>query len=226
MTITWAAVIFGVLSLYGYLLFRRGAFLQGVVLAQFNERIHREEVRNVLSEEEHEAIHDKLDIFHLQVLSCLVALLVGCASSIFFIGLVTSGGNGAAPGYILAIAFAYLAANYNMNKSMSHWMSQTENNLLTRVMDQHAKANGQTLEEYFDEECAKWEAILFGDDDATTIEEQQALIGEEFDDALYNEGFDPTRDYDETMESRREFIQIFLSAATKLNEKYTEPREK
>lgn len=223
MSITWAAAIFVLCSLYGYMLFRRGAYMQTVILSHFSERIHSPNVQEVMSEEEHELIHDKMDIFHLQVLSCLIAVMVGVGSSVFFLGLAATGGNGNAAGYILALAFAYLAANYNMNSSMTRWLQKTENDLLARVIQQQAEANGQTVPEYLEQQAL--EAFESGTNIPLTEYEQQTLIGDEFKEALFDEGYDPFRDYNETVESRREFIRVFTAAADKLNEKYTEPRE-
>jgi hypothetical protein len=215
MSFTWVAVLLVAFSLYSYFLVRRAAFIQTEVLVQFYDRVHKPNVLEVISEGEHEIIHDKLDNYHLRVFSCFIAALLAVCSTVLFIALVTNGGSSQVTGYILAIAFAYLAANYNMNSSFVQWMRRVENDLLARVINH--KATDESLPE---------PSLDDFENTPLTVDEKQTLIGEEFHETLISEGFDPLRDYNETTESRQEFLRIFTNSAAKLNEKYTEPRGK
>jgi len=212
-----AAILIAGLSLYSYLLMRRATYVQHQLVIPFMCRVHVPNAMEVLTDKEHDIIHDKIDSVNLRTITCFIAALIAGFLGAFFIALVSYGGDGRIIGSIMAVAFAYVLANYNINSTTVNWIREVENDILTRIIANKSEAAGFTsLGAYLDDENRK------------SISEYFKLMrarADEFDVVAKEHGFDPERDYSETPESYDEFLKILDDTEAIMLERYPDTTE-
>lgn len=205
-------LIFAGLTLYSFFFVRNAADVQHTWLLPFLYRIHVPNVLETLTDEEHESIHDQIDIFNLRILLAFAAAVLGGASALAFLFLMFNGGDAKVAGYVASIAFAFVGANYDLNNKIMAWVRASENELLARVLQNKADANGfATLGEYLQAENDKMLQESF---------DEMNRIAEEFMDVAEEIGFDPEKDYEESEETVEEFYMIMDQAQKIMNERY------
>ena len=118
MTITIAALIIAVLTGFCYSLVHTASVVQERIVVPFLYRMHMPNAMNILTEEEHDMIHNKVDMFNLRALSCFISSIIAVGLGLFFIALVHKGGNSQLTGTLMAVAFAFVCANYNISSSI------------------------------------------------------------------------------------------------------------
>lgn len=212
MSLTMLGVLLFVLSGYSYLLIRKAGYVQRHALLPFLYQMHSKNVLNTLSKQEHDLIHDQIDIFNLRIMSCFIACVVGVGLASLFFVLVSAGGDGRIPGYIMAVLFAYLCANYNLNSTVLTWVRASETELMSRVIVKNAEAGGfDSLSDYLIAENDKMvkEAI-----------EEAKVIAEEYEEITDELGFDPDKDYNESDEAREELFRILDEATEILRQRH------
>lgn len=214
-------LLFASLAVYSFFFIRRVADVQHTWLLPFLYRVHVPNVLETLTDEEHELIHDQIDLFNLRIILVLAASVLGGVSALAFIFLFFNGGESTAAGYIASIAFAFVGANYDLNTKIIRWVSASENELLARVLQHKADAGGfDTLGEYLQAENDK---ML-----QESMDEMNRIV-DEFMDVAEEIGFDPDKDYEENEETVEEFYSIMDRAQEIMNERYPDqvnPTEK
>ena len=212
MSLTMLGVLLLAMSGYSYMLIRKAGHVQRYALIPFLYQLHSKNVLKTLTPKEHELIHDQVDLFNLRILSCFIACVVGVGLASLFFVLVSAGGDGSIPGYIMAVLFAYLGANYNLNSTVTTWVRASESELMSRVMVKNAKADGfDNLSDYLKAENDKMisEAI-----------EEAKVIADEYEDITNELGFDPDKDYNESDEAREELFRILDEATEILRQRH------
>ena len=218
MSFTFVAVLLAALTLYSYVFIRRSGFVQQTVLLPFLHKIHIPAILSTLTPDEHEGLHHQIDIFNVRILSCFVAAVVATGVSFLFLILAANGGADGVSGFILAVGFAYVCANYDLNNKMIRWVHLSENELLGRVLQKNVdNSEYNSLSEYLKAEQQK---LL-----QTWIDEIK-LVGEEFDKRLKELGYDQNRDYMESPETEQELVDMLEQVTAEINQKHIEPREK
>ena len=206
------------MSAYSYMLIRRAGHVQRYALLPFLYQMHSKNVLKTLTAEEHELIHDQIDIFNLRIISCFIACVVGVGRASLFFVLVSAGGDGRIPGSIMAVLFAYLGANYNLNSTVTTWVRASETELLSRVMVKNANDEGfDNLSDY-----------LIAENDKMVAEaiEEAKVIAEEYEEITDELGFDPDKDYNDSDEAREELFRILDEATEELRSRHPEMNEK
>ncbi len=218
MSLTMLGVLLLTMSAYSYMLIRRAGHVQRYALLPFLYQMHSKNVLKTLTAEEHELIHDQIDIFNLRIISCFIACVVGVGLASLFFVLVSAGGDGSIPGYIMAVLFAYLGANYNLNSTVTTWVRASETELLSRVIVKNAKDEGfDNLSDY-----------LIAENDKMVAEaiEEAKVIAEEYEEITDELGFDPDKDYNDSDEAREELFRILDEATETLRQRHPEMNEK
>jgi hypothetical protein len=212
------------LSAYSFWLIRRAGYVQTEILIPFLYRLHVPNVLETVTAEEHDLLHERINIFNIQIISCFIAYIVASCVAVLFFILVLNGGDARMSGYIMSILFAYLAANYNLGSKIESWVYHSENELLARVIKNKSDAAGfDTLGEY-----------LQSENDKMIEEALESIDGlvEEFEEVAKECGFDPEKNYDESEESLAEFFEIMEKADKIVLERHkneeisSEPSEK
>lgn len=218
MTLSTAILIIAALSFYSFFLVRKSAHVQINSIIPFLFRVHSPNVMELLSKEEHESIHDKIDIFNLRILTCWIASILAIGLSMFFIALVYyESGNPSIVGILMSGLFAYLCVNYNLNSRVVSWIMDVENDLLARIIIKKQEASEfDTLDEYFEAENHKMVADYY---------ESMTKIADEFEEVLLEEGYDPEKDYNATEDDFAGYLKILERASVRMNEKYPEHPE-
>lgn len=213
-----AAILIAGLSIYSYLLMRRATHIQHQTVIPFMHHIHMPTSMEVLTNREHGIIHKKIDSFSLRFITCFVAALIASFLGAFFIVLVSyEGGDGRVIGSIMAIAFAYVLANYNINSKIVGWTREVENDILARIIANKSEAAGFTsLGAYLEDENRKMEAEFF---------KEMRKRADEFEAVAKERGFDPERNYEETPDSYEEFLKIIDETEAIMRERYPDPAE-
>ena len=233
MTVTIAAIIIGLLTGFSYALVRQSVQVQQTTIVPFLFRIHMPNPMKVLTEKEHNIIHERIDSFNLRTLTCFIAAILAAGLSVFFLTLVFYGGDARITGYLMAVSFAYVVANYNVNTSAAKWIRIVENDILARIIVKNQEASEfNTLDEYLAGENKKMADEYYKE--MTQIADDLEKVAEEC-------GLDPDRNYEESEESFKEFLEIMEKAQDLMRERYpnvsdsfsadirsefTEPREK
>ena len=212
-----AAILITGLSIYSYLLVRRAAYVQHQIVIPFMCRVHVPNSMEVLTDQEHDIIHDKIDSVNLRTITCFIAALIAGLLGAFFIAYVAAGGDGRIMGSIMALAFAYVIANYNINSSTVNWIREVENDILARIIVNKSEAAGFTsLGAYLEDENRKYTAEFF------KVMRERA---DEFEAVAIERGFDPERNYEETPDSYKEFLKIIDETEAIMRERYPDPVE-
>ena len=197
------------------MLVRQSGTVQYNVLLPFLHRLHMPKVLNTLTEEEHNGIHRQIDIFSLRVLSILITSVVAVGVSLMFLILLVNGGDATTPGYMMAIAFAYVAANYNINSQIINWVYASENELLARVIKKNADDGGfKSLSDYLSHENTEM---------LKEWQDEVVKVGEAFEARLIELGYDTERDYLESPEAEEELTQLLEQVTNEFEEKYDKP---
>lgn len=218
MTLTIAALILGLLTGFCYSLVRTASRVQVGVVIPFLHRIHMPNAMSILTEEEHNIIHHRVDIFNMRALVCFVGSIISVGLALFFIFLVQQGGDAQLTGTFMAVAYAMVCANYNISSSIVNWIRAVENDLLARVIVNKQEASEfDTLGEYLDNENKQMMADYYKE-----MEEMQ----EEFDKVAEECGLDPEKNYDESDTSFREFLTIMDKANTIMRERHPDKADK
>ena len=201
-------LIIGALSLYSFFLVRRATHVQFGSIIPFLYRVHLPNVMKVLTDEEHEIIHKKVDVFNLRILTCFIAAVLAVGLGAFFIVLVSYGGDPRITGYLMSILFAYLVANYDVTSKATGWIRIVENDLLARIVVKNSEAAGfDSLADYFEAENEKVLKEFF---------DKWNEVADEFDKVLTEEGFDPDKDYNATDEGLEEDFLIMERSHKKM----------
>ncbi len=214
MTPQIAILIIGVLSLYSFFLVKRAAHVQFNSIIPFLYRVHLPNAMNVLTADEHEIIHKKVDVFNLRIITCFIAAVLAIGLGLFFIALITYEGDPRITGYLMSFLFAYLVANYDVNSKAIGWIRIVENDLLARIVVKNSEAEGfDSLADYLEAENEKMLTEFF---------DKWNEVANEFDKILAEEGFDPDKDYEATDEGLEEYFLIMERANKIMLEKYPE----
>ena len=215
MSLTLVSFLIGALALYSFFFIRRAGEVQHGVLLPFLHRIHAPKVLKTISNEEHNGIHHQINIFNIRILSCFVASVIAVGVSGLFLMLVSNGGDAQAAGFIMAVCFAYVCANYDLNSKIINWVYLSENELLARVVQNNADEGGfKSLSDYLVAENQKM---------LKEWQEEVVKVGEEFEARLIELGYDPERDYLESPESEEELTQLLEQVTNEFEEKYDKP---
>ncbi len=207
-----AAILISGLSIYSYILVLRATHVQYNCIMPFYYRVHTPNAMDVLTDQEHGIIHKKVDSFNLRIITCFIVALVAVLLGAFFIALVVYGGDGRIIGSIMAVAFAYVLSNYNINSTAVNWIREVENDILARIIAKKSEAAGFTsLGAYLDDENRK----MWGD----YFKEMRDLAGE-FEEVATVLGFDPKRDYEVTHETYEEFLKIMDETEAIMRERH------
>lgn len=209
-----AAILISGLTLYSYILMRRAAYIQHQMVIPFMCRVHVPNSMEVLTDREHDIIHDKIDSVNLRTITCFIAALVAGFMGAFFIALVSYGGDGRIIGSIMAVAYAYVLANYNINSSTVGWIREVENDILARIIVNKSEAAGFTsLSAYLEDENKKLAAEYY---------KEMNELANEFITVAEECGFDPNKEYEASEESFQEYLNIMHEAEKIMREKHPE----
>lgn len=218
MTPLIAATIIGALTGVCFSIVRTASKVQTQVVLPFLYRMHMPNAMKVLSEEEHDMIHHKVDVFNVRALASFIVSILAVGLGLFFIILVTRGGNAQLTGTFMAVAYAFVCANYNVSSSIVNWIRAAESNLLARVIvDNQEASKFNTLGEYLDNENKKMMADYY---------EEMNELAEEFDVVAEECGLDPEKNYDESETSFREFLEIMSKANAVMRERHPEKADR
>ena len=211
MSITFVGFLLGALTVYSYLFIRRVGFVQQTVLIPFLHRLHAPNVLNTITDEEHDGIHYQIDIFNIRILTCFVAAVIASGVSALFLLLASNEGNVGITGYIVAVCFAYVCANYDLNTKMINWVYYSENELVARVMQKNADDGGHaSLGDYLKAENEELIKDWVND---------VRIAGEQFENRLIELGYDEERDYFENAESEQELTDMLEQVTNEMEEK-------
>ncbi len=218
MTLTIAALLLGLLTAFCYSLVRTASIVQNRVVIPFLYRMHMPNAMSIITEEEHDIIHHRVDIFNLRALVCFIGSIIAVGLALFFIFLVQQGGNAQLTGTFMAVTYAMVIANYNISSSIVNWIRAVESDLLARVIvDKQEASKFDTLGEYLENENRQMVTDYYKE-----MEEMQ----EEFDQVAEECGLDPEKNYDETETSFREFLTIMDNANTIMRERHPDKADK
>ena len=218
MSLIAVSLLLASLSIYSYLLARRSGYVQRHSLLPFLHNMHSKKVLDSLTDEEHNLIHDQIDVFNLRILSCYVASIVAVGLAILVIMLAVGEGDVRAPGFIMSVLFAYLCANYNLNSTVLTWVKLSENELLARVKTKDVD----------DSEYDSLEELLIAENDAMVKDtlDEISEIADQFEEIINELGFDPEKDYNGSKENSDELFRILDEATTIMQERYPESYKK
>lgn len=218
MSLTLVGLLLGALSGYSYYFIRRSGLIQQTLLLPFLHRVHSSNVVEIITDEEHDDIHQQIDIFYLRIVTCFIAAVIATGVAALFLLLVSSEGDGTWAGYIMSICFAYVVANYDLNSKIIQFVYLSDNELTARILQKNVdNSEHETISDYLK---AKNEKML-----SEWLDEVRA-VGEEFENRLQELGYDEDRDYMESHESEMELIAILEQVTIELEEKHPELREK
>jgi len=213
-TLTFGAIIIGLLSIFSYILVDKSIYVQQEVIMPFLYRIHLPTPFGVLTQKEHNIIHDKIDRFNLRIITCFVASVIAVGLGLFFLALVYYEGNAKLTGYLMSILFAYTVANYNVPSTAVRWIRVVENDVLARILLKKQKESKfNTLGEYLEDENKKNVADFY---------DQMNKVADDFDVVAEECGFDPEKNYEESDETYDEFLAIMQKTQAAMREKYPE----
>ena len=218
MSLIAVSLLLASLSIYSFLLARRSGYVQRHSLLPFLYHMHSKKVLNTLTDEEHDLIHEQIDMFNLRILSCYIASIVATGLAIFVIMLAVSNGDARTPGFIMAVLFAYICANYNLNSTVITWVKLSENELLARIKTKDVEES----------EYDSLEELLIAENDAMVKDtlDEMAKIGDEFEEIINELGFDPEKDYNSDPEAADELYSLLDDATTIMQERHPESYKK
>lgn len=218
MSLIAASLLLASLSIYSYFLARRSGHVQRYTLLPFLYNLHSKKVLDTITNEEHDLIHDQIDVFNLRILSCYIASIVAIGLAMLVIMLAVGEGNPSAPGFIMSILFAYICANYNLNSTVVTWVKLSENELLARIK----------IKDVEDSEYDTLEELLIAENDEMIKKalDEIAKIAEQFEEIINELGFDPEKDYNESEEAAKELFRILDEATTIMQERHPDSYKK
>ena len=218
MSMSLVGILLGALTAYSYMFIRRCGEVQHNILLPFMHRMHAPNVLNTITEEEHDGIHRQIDIFNIRIITCFLASIVAVGVTLLFLILLTNGGNAQIAGYIMAITFAYVVANYDLNSKIIKWVYFSENELLSRVIqDKSDKSEFDNLGDYLKNESDKM---------LMEWHDEVLKVGEDYEARLIELGYDPERDYLENPEAEEELIRMLEQVSNEFEEKLDKTPDK